>query len=147
MMKRSLLGLISMLVAAVFSLSAGPGPENRMLDAVNRYTAQDYKEAVRILSGILESDPENDAAHYYMAMSKIALGETDVAEVYLERAAELDPRNFWYRYRLAAYYGITSRKEEAVGLYQQLLKEFPKKSQIYYDLFELYTTVLRQTAA
>ena len=137
-MKRSLLGLISVLIVSVFTMSAGPGPENRMLDAVSKYTAQDFGGAVRILSGILESDPENDAAHYYMAMSKIALGETDVAEVYLERAAELDPHNFWYRYRLAAYYGITSRKEEAIGLYQQLLKEFPKKSQIYYDLFELY---------
>lgn len=110
--------------------------ENRLIDAVGKYTSNDYVSAVNILSGIISETPENDAAYYYMALSKLAVGETDVAETYFERAVELDPSNFWYRYRLAVYYGVTARQEKTIEILEHLLVEFPKKSQVYYDLFE-----------
>ena len=150
-MKRLGIVLAGFLVACMSMSAAGPGHvvgkeeveetaagEQGIIDAVEKFNARDFKGAVALLSDIISGQPENDAAYYYMALSKIGLGENDVAEAYLERAVALDPKNFWYRYRLAAYYAMTSRRDDAVVIYQALLKEFPKKSQIYYDLYEIY---------
>ncbi len=150
-MKRFGLLLVNVLIICLSARAAGQecaiGKEemevaaaarNGIIEAVEKFNAKDFKGAVELLEVLIEEEPENDAACYYMALSKIGLGEKDIAEAYLERAVELDPANFWYRYRLAAYYGMISRSEEAIKLYQELLKEFPKKSQIYYDLYEIY---------
>ena len=144
-MKRIALGLIGLMLSIV-SLAA-INPEDKLLDAVKKYTSKDYLGAVALLSELIQESPDNDAACYYMALSKLGLGETDVAEAYFERAVKLDPHNFWYRHRLAAYYGLTSRTDDAIELYKALLKEFPKNSQIYYDLFELYASSQKNVEA
>ena len=63
----------------------------------------------------------------------------DFAEECLKKAVELDPDNFWYRYRLAGIYAVTSRNELTVDIYEKLLEDFPRKSELYFDLAELYS--------
>ena len=112
--------------------------ENQVLSAVQRYEQGDYDGAMGILKSVIEKDQGNDAAHYYLAQSYIMQKELDVAEYHLQRAVELDRSNFWYRQRLAALYAATQRGELAIDVYEKLLKDFPKKSDIYLELVELY---------
>ncbi|MGM9786290.1 MAG: tetratricopeptide repeat protein [Candidatus Cryptobacteroides sp.] len=114
--------------------------ENMVLVAVDRFDSGDAEGAKKILKEVLDADPSNDAANYYMAMSCIAGNDTAKAEVYLKKAAELDPGNFWYRYRLAGLYAVTSRKELTVSMYEKLLEDFPRRSELYFDLVELYSS-------
>ena len=112
--------------------------ENRVLSAVQKYDARDWDGAIAILKPVVAEDPTNDAAYYYLAQSYILKKELDVAESYLQKAVELDGKNFWYRQRLAKLYAATSRGELAIAIYEKLLEDFPKKSDLYLELVELY---------
>lgn len=115
--------------------------ENRVLTAVQKYDAGQVDDAIKMLLPIVELDPTNDAAYYYLAQSYIKKKELDAAELYLQKAVELDRNNFWYRQRLATLYAATSRGELAISIYEQLLMDFPKKSDIYFELVELYAAM------
>ena len=114
--------------------------ENLIVSAVQKYNEGNYEAARATLSNLLQNDSRNDAAWYYLALVSLAENDLVDAEDYLKLALEIDPRNFWYRYRLAGIYAVTSRHELTIDIYENLLKDFPKKSDLYFDLVELYST-------
>ena len=109
-----------------------------IVTAVSLFNEGDLSGAEAVLQRILSTDPDNDAACYYMGSIAIARNDAQKAEIYLKKAADADPGNFWYRYRLAGLYALTSRQELTIDMYEKLLKDFPKKSELYFDLVELY---------
>ena len=113
--------------------------ENMVVSAVQKYNEGKYDEASDILDKILQADTRNDAAWYYSALISLAKDDIAAAEDYLKYALEIDPDNFWYRYRLAGIYAVTSRIELTVDIYETLLEDFPQKSDLYFDLAELYS--------
>ena len=115
--------------------------ENLVVSAVQKYNEGNYDAARATLTNLLQNDSGNDAAWYYLAL--ISLAENDIAEAeeYLKLALGIDPHNFWYRYRLAGIYAVTSRHELTIDIYENLLKDFPKKSDLYFDLAELYSAM------
>ena len=125
---------------SVLSAQERPGSEieNKVLSAVSKYNSNDIEGAREILSGVLAKDADNDAAWYYLALTSLAKGEVAEAEEYLKTAVRLDPGNFWYRFRLAGIYGATRRPELTVDMYEKLLEDFPKKSELYFDMVDLY---------
>lgn len=134
--------LLSSLFLAGLPLQAqrtGSVQENLLLSAVKKYNDGHYGDARKTLKGILEQDADDDAAWYYLAMTDLADHDLKSAEASLKRAVELDPENFWYRYRLAGIYSATSRAELTVDIYEKLLEDFPRRSGLYFDLVELYS--------
>ena len=139
-----------MALAACVFLSLFPSPayaqkertearhENMVLSAVARYNERDIDSAVSILKEVVADDPQNDGAWYYLGQCAIAKNDPETAEQCYRMASEIDPSNFWYRYRLARLYAVTSRAELTVDMYEKLLEDFPKKSDLYFDLVELY---------
>ena len=112
--------------------------ENMILTAVERLNDHDPKGAEKILSDVLAVNEDHDAAWYYMSEIAIRNYDAERAQQYLKKAIELDPGNFWYRNRLARLYSMTSQVELAVDMYEKLLDDFPEKSDLYYDMVELY---------
>ena len=112
--------------------------ENMVLSAVERYNAREIDAAMTILKEVVADDPQNDGAWYYLGQCAIAKNDPETAEQCYRMASEIDPSNFWYRYRLARLYSLTSRPELTVDMYEKLLEDFPKKSDLYFDLVELY---------
>ena len=129
--------LISILIFSSIAY-AQPDSGNMLISAVNEYNEGKYGNAATILQRIIDTDPSNDAAWYYLAMCSMASRDVEMAEYRFEKAVELDPTNFWYRYRLAGVYAVTSRADLTVQMYEKLLQDFPKKSDLYFDLAELY---------
>ena len=109
-----------------------------IVSAVERYNADDMAGARDILESLLADDPSNDAAWYYLAMTEMKGKDAGKAEEYLRNAVRLDPDNFWYRYRLARLYAVTQRQELTADMYEKLLEDFPKKSDLYLDMVEIY---------
>ena len=133
--------IILLLLSGAIVLDAQPNKaqlENYVLDAVQQYDAGHYDQAIQMLNAVVARDQSNDAAYYYLALSYIQKKELDAAELYFQKAVELDGSNFWYRHRLATLYAVTSRAELAIDLYEKLLEDFPKKSDLYLELVELY---------
>ena len=114
--------------------------ENLVITGVDLYSKGDYAAAKAVLKNVVENDPSNDAALYYMAMIAVYENDTELAETYFQAAAALDPGNFWYRYRLAKLYSLTGRQELAVDMYEKMLKDFPKEKDVYFELVEMYAS-------
>ena len=120
--------------------TSNPNIENYILTAVQKYNSGDIDATIAMLKAVIEKDQTNDAAYYYLAQSYIRKKELELAEIYLQKAVQLDGKNFWYRQRLATLYAATSRGELAIAIYEKLLEDFPKKSDIYLELVELYAS-------
>ena len=113
--------------------------ENMVLSAVEKYNARDIDAAIAILKKVVAEDPANDAAWYYLGQCAVLKNDMEMAEQCYRMASETDPSNFWYRYRLAKLYSLTSRPELTISMYEKLLEDFPKKSDLYLDMVELYS--------
>ena len=129
---------------AFFQQAAAQNPgsleENRIITAVSLAESGDIKGSREVLMSLIADAPENDAAWFYLAKNAISSNDPDLAEECLKRAVDLDGGNFWYRRTLADLYAMTSRPELTIAMYEQLLEDFPKKSDLYFDLVELYSS-------
>ncbi len=136
------ISLISILMAAASASAQTVRPqaahENMIISAVGMFNERKIDEAMALLREIVAENPQNDAAWYYLAQCAVSGNDLETAEQCYRMASELDPENFWYRYRLARLYSVTSRAELTVDMYEKLLKDFPDKSDLYFDMVELY---------
>lgn len=114
--------------------------ENILVDAVMDFDGKNYKDAEQKLKKLTADAPSDDAAHYYLALTKIMQGDYEEAEKEFKEAVRLDPGNFWYRYRLASLYAVTDRPELTEAMYVDMLKDFPEKSDLYYNLIDIYVS-------
>ena len=131
--------LVSVLVA--LCMSAGVCAQDvtgNFVDAVSLYSSGEYTRALRALSTLSQADPSNDAIWYYMGMAYIALGKADQAEECLRKAVGLDSGNFWYRRTLARLMFSLGKAEDGTAAYEAIVKDFPERSQINYELLDIY---------
>ena len=112
--------------------------ENLVVTGADLYSKGEYAAAKTVMKNVVENDPSNDAALYYLAMISAYENDAELAETYFQAAVALDPDNFWYRYRLAKLYSLTDRQELAVDMYEKMLKDFPKEKDVYFELVEMY---------
>ncbi|MBR4775950.1 MAG: tetratricopeptide repeat protein [Bacteroidales bacterium] len=135
-MKKLLLAGI-LLFVSLFSASAQEVEAN-LVDAVKLYSNGQYKQARQLLGTLSAAAPEDDAVWYYLALTEIALQQPDKAEEALKKAVALDGGNFWYRRTLGRVYLLRGSTEDASAIYEQLVKDFPGKSDTVLELLEIY---------
>ncbi len=109
-----------------------------LLHGIRALNNKEYTQAKEAFQKILEVEPDNDAAYYYLA--NISLENMDITsgEILLKKAIEIDSTNYWYKDLLARIYLSTKNVEKAIDVYEELMVQFPKKTDIYYNLTNLY---------
>lgn len=112
--------------------------DGRIVNAVQMYEDENFTGAKIMLDAILKTSPDNDAAWYYRGLCNMRLKNAADSERDLKQAVALDSTNYWYRYMLAGLYGMTGRSVLTIDMYESLLRDFPKKSELYYGLANLY---------
>lgn len=112
--------------------------DSELIDAVAALNGKQYKDAKARLERLTAANPENDAAFYYLGLCRLYTNDIDGAKAAFKKAAELDPSNFWYKERLARTYSLTGEDDLTIATYEELLKDFPKKNDIYFTLVNLY---------
>ena len=126
--------------AIIFQAAAQKDSGSSIISAVQYVQDGEYDKARGVLQGVISSDPTSDAAWYYLGLCYVGKLDADMAEECFQKAVELDASNFWYRHRLAAIYRATNRQELTIDIYEKLLLDFPNKSDLYFDLVELYVS-------
>ena len=134
----AVISLILQATCPAFAQNGRNISDNQLVDAVSLYNEGHLQEAETLLSSICAASPENDAAWYYRGLTRIKLQNAAGAESDLKKAVSLDKGNFWYRYMLAGLYGMTGRTELTIDMYKELMKDFPKKTDLYYSLAQIY---------
>jgi tetratricopeptide (TPR) repeat protein len=108
------------------------------MEAMKAMENGDDSQASDYFRKTLQADPTCSAALFYLAGISESANKLVDAEDYYRKAIALDSTNFWYKYYLANLYAHTDRKELTIGIYNDLLKQYPKKSQLYFNLINLY---------
>ena len=121
--------------------------ENQIITAVNLYDDGRFEEARSVLQKVLDMSPKNDAAHFYMGLTQFCLNDIEKSEAELKKAVSLDSTNFWYRFRLAMVYSAAGKEELTLSMFEDLIRDFPKKYDLYYSMVELYQRQGRQEKA
>ena len=136
MIKKILISITVILLTGL-AVSAQNGRKLTFLDGVQAYTNGQYDISGKIFKAIVDKDPSNDAAWYYLGLSTVT---TDIsgAKNCLRKAMELDPGNFWYKETIARVYMYNRESELAIALYEKLLEEYPEKTDMLYSLVNLY---------
>ncbi|MBO4467131.1 MAG: tetratricopeptide repeat protein [Bacteroidales bacterium] len=112
--------------------------DGNFITAVSLYSSGDYTRAQRILETLSKADPSNDAVWYYKGMSEFSLGEQDKAETSMRKAVQLDSTNFWYRRTLARLLFSQGRTDEGTAMYEEIVRDFPDRTQMSFELLEIY---------
>ncbi len=118
--------------------AAAQSSDARLVDAVALYDKGDMAGAERLLSSLVSAHPDDDALWYYLGKAEAARGKTEDALRHIGKASELDPGNYWYRSTLASLYERSGETEMVIRLYEGILKDFPDKVSVSYDLLSLY---------
>lgn len=129
--------LLSVVTVALAS-DDGRKLKTELVDAVALFNDRNYPAAEQAFVRLNEMYPDDDAVYYYLGLSEALQGNYSSAEVHLKKAVSLDESNFWYRYRLALLYMVTERPELTEYMYEEMIEDFPKKSDLYYDMVDLY---------
>lgn len=95
-----------------------------VLEEVTKYIAPRHqREAVWILTRLVESDPNHSRAHHDLGLLSFQLGDHDNARKHLQKAVELDSENTRYLKGLADFYLMArGRAKEAMELYVRVLE-------------------------
>ena len=112
--------------------------DSELIDAVAAFDAKQYAEAKGRLEKLTAANLRNDAAFYYLGMCRLYTNDIDGAKEAFKKASEIDPGNFWYKERLARTYSLTGEDDLTIATYEELLKDFPKKNDLYFTLVNLY---------
>ena len=112
--------------------------DGRLIDAVGAIGEGQLAKAGKLLTEVLKEDPGNDAAWYYVGMCGLYSRNISGARDAFKKAVEIDPSNYWYKDRLALVYSMTGEDDLTIATYEDLLKEYPKKNDIYFSLVNLY---------
>ncbi|HXY01816.1 MAG TPA: tetratricopeptide repeat protein [Candidatus Limnocylindrales bacterium] len=87
--------------------------------------SNDYASAIRRLGSVAEDPPAPDTA-FHLGVAYISSGDVVAGIKWLERAAELLPRDYRVHYRLARAYSSAGREQDAdreYGLYTRFQSE------------------------
>ncbi|MDR3093202.1 MAG: tetratricopeptide repeat protein [Bacteroidales bacterium] len=94
--------------------------------------------AANLFTRCTEVNP-NDAVAFF-ALSEIYIATNNEAEALrnARRAAQLDPKNIWYKLRLAELYSAAQLADSAVLVYRDIVKLKPDDTDMRMDLAMLY---------
>ena len=108
------------------------------MEGMREYNNKNFAPAQQAFLKVVETEPNNGAAYYYL--SNIALANKDItsAELFISKAVENDSTNYWYSTLLAKIYAATKKLNDAAEIYEKITALHPKKIDIYYDLANIY---------
>ena len=124
--------LVLTLAASLLPASA---QSEAFLEGIRLYYRNDVKGAYHQLMKVIEQEPDNDAAYYYLSTM---LRDSTASASMLRKAVDLDGDNYWYNYALAQNLMSQGKHNEAAGILEQLLAKHPKKTTLYTDLIGVY---------
>ena len=137
-MKRSHIFIFFLAVLLALPATAQTPAGDRFIDAVQACADGRYEQAAPLLEALVKENPADDAAWYYLGLCRMSRRDVAGAREAFRKAADLDPGNYWYRDRLAMVSSVSGDNDATIAQYERLLADFPKKTDIQFNLVNLY---------
>ena len=95
-------------------------------------------DAANLLTGCVEINPYDAAAHYQLAEIYAAVDDRANALRYARLAVKYNPKNYWYKIQLADLYITGEELDSAILVYRQIVEMQPDNAELRYNLATLY---------
>lgn len=109
-----------------------------LIDAVADFDEGNFSRARERLSTIVDLDPRNDAAFFYLGLCCMNQQDYKSASKFLSEAVALDSTNYWYRENQARSFVLTGETSAAMERYERLVADYPDKQDPLYVLGRIY---------
>lgn len=119
----------------------------RFLAAQDELELKDYLRAAGGFKYILDRNPSDGAAAYYLGIAQLGSGNADGAEKSFNRALEIDPHNFSAAYNLGVAYSRQKQADAAIGAFRRAVEILPNYAEAHEALGELYLYLQRPNDA
>ncbi|MFA6988773.1 MAG: hypothetical protein WC197_01780 [Candidatus Gastranaerophilaceae bacterium] len=103
-MKKIFISLISFFIIASSVLAADAIKNPLLKNAIYQYKHGNYTGSFQTIQGVIEKDPSDTLAHYYLAITLVKLGQTDIAKAEYNKVIQLNTSSQLTNYAKA---GIT----------------------------------------
>lgn len=119
---------------------AAQQPAADFAEGVRQFQDRDYQEAVGTLESVVEADPENAAAWYYLGMARLRIDDLEGALEALEESAELQPGRPGTQFHIGHIYEQVGAYDEAIRAYQTELRNRRQKNlaEVFNSLGRVY---------
>jgi len=108
------------------------------IDASKAKLLSDLEQSIKLYEACLKIDPSQPAPYYELGSLYMHFGENEAAIENSQKAAELEPTNYYYRLLYAEILKNNQRFDEVVKEYNNILVDFPEKVNVYFDLALIY---------
>lgn len=106
--------------------------------ALNAKTQGKYDESFDLLRHCYALDSTNASVLVELGAYYSSLEEKNTALDYFRKAVKYDPTNYYYNMILAGISKELDLKEEVIDIYNSLLKSYPEKVELYFELANVY---------
>jgi len=89
-MKKILIAIFIIIFAAISNCEAKSYYNNQTASAMKMYKNKNYTECLQVMYEVVDKDPSNVLAYYYIAISQARLGQTDKAKEAYQRVLDLN---------------------------------------------------------
>ncbi len=108
------------------------------LNASKEKLLGNFDEAVKLYRKCLQLDPENAASAYEIGILAMNGNDPLSAESFSRIAYKLDPANEWYALLYVEALQRNNKNSEALKIYEKLVRDFPAKTDVYFDYANCY---------
>lgn len=108
------------------------------LEAVRLKGKGDMDAAFEMYSHCLDIHPESAATLYELGKFYMYLGQPQKGEEFLRKAMVVEPKNYWYKETLAAYYQGKGENAKAIDVIERMAAESPSRLEPLMALIDLY---------
>ena len=129
------LGVIAAAVLFCFGLSSSALAEDATLlnQSIQHYQFQDFEAAVEGFRQVIEAEPDNTMAHYYLGLSLQQTGKAADALPYLEKAAQSENPPEGIQDTLAGAYMAAGKPEKALPYFSEKYKASPENEDVAFQ--------------
>lgn len=110
------------------------------IDANKAKLLGEYEQAAKMFELCVKIDNSQAAPYYELGNLYMHFGEYENAEEYAQKAARIDPDNFYYRLLYAEILKNNMQFDKVIKEYESIISDFPTKIDIYVDLALIYET-------
>jgi len=113
-------------------------PEDLLKQGIAYQSNNQFLEAEACFKRVLESEPENAEAIYRLGFLAAAIGDQELAIMFIENAIAIEPKNADFHANLASLLKFSGKNDLAIVSYLEALKLDPDNPDICHNLANLY---------
>ena len=109
------------------------------IDGLAAFENENYRQSIELLRAAYVKLPEHPGVNFALSDAYYATGDLANAEYYGKQAIKLDPKNLWYRLKLADIYREGGKNESAMQELKKARQYHPNNSELLYELAQAYS--------